>query len=328
MSGSNAINDSVLDHSITIVDVLNRSVSFSEPPKRIIAANQGAVPLLILMGAGDRIVGAPTFVMNDANLARHLPQAEAFGGSLTTVNCEQIIALKPDLVIEYVKYQPLCNQRIIDMGIPILYFNSFNIPDMRNNSEQFGILTGNADIADRYNEYLAESISALDSRIANHSGIPPRIYLEYSTDYMTFGKGSTGQDLISIIHGDNIAKDIEIEFPTITPEWIVQEDPDVMIKLVSSSSMRDNTTTLQKSYSDFVSRPGYSNLSAVKNHRVYVLSYDLILYTRQIIGINYMAKIVYPAEFSDVNPEDSLHDFAGRFHTYADQIPTVYPPLA
>jgi len=323
---SNSSHPSVAsDQPVTLVDSLNRTVTLPQIPQRIISANQGSVPTLIVMGAGDRIVGVPSFVLADTNLARHLPNAQVFAGSLQKVNCEQILALKPDVIIEYVKYPPLCNDRLEEAGIPILYFNSFDLTEIRNASRQFGLLTGNPKKSDEYIGFVDQYQSLTDSRIANYSGPAPRVYLEYSTDYMTYGKNSQGDALMANLHADNIARSIDLEFPTISPEWILQQDPDVIIKLVSSTDMRANTTTLQKSYQDLVSRPGFSNLSAVRNHRVYVISSDLVYYTRQPVGLVYLAKMIYPDQFSDVDPGQILHTYASRFQLYADNIPTVYP---
>jgi len=318
------INSGDQGQSITITDALNRSVTFNERPKRIITANQGAVPLLLVLGAGERIVGVPSFVVEDPVLAKNLPNAQIFAGSLQNVNCEQIIALKPDLVIEYIKYKPKCNDILEKAGIPILYFNSFDLPEIRSNIAQVGKLTGNQEVAQKYINFTNSCDTLLSSRITNSSEHHPRVYMEFSTDYMTYGNGSKGDTLMNLLRVENIAHNL-IEYPTITPEWILKEDPDIIIKTVSSTALRDNSTTLEDSYRSLLTRSGFSNLTAVKNHQVFVINNDLLMFTRQPAGALYLAKILYPEKYTDIDPHVFLTTYAEKFMPGSDKIPTVFP---
>ncbi|WP_319578747.1 ABC transporter substrate-binding protein [uncultured Methanospirillum sp.] len=318
------INSNDQGQSVIITDALNRSVTFNERPRRIITANQGAVPLLLVLGAGERIVGVPSFVVEDPVLAKNLPNAQIFAGSLQNVNCEQIIALKPDLVIEYIKYKPKCNSLLEKAGIPILYFNSFDLPEVRNNIAQMGKLTGDQEAAIEYINFTNSCDEILSSRINNFSDHHPRVYMEFSTDYMTYGNGSKGDTLMNLLQVENIAHNL-IEYPTITPEWILKEDPDIIIKTVSSTALRENSTTLEDSYRSLLTRSGFSNLTAVKNNQVFVINNDLLMFTRQPAGALYLAKILYPEKFSDIEPQMFLTEYAEKFMLGSDEIPTVFP---
>jgi len=321
-------NPGVTDQTVTITDSLNRTVTLMGYPQRIVAANQVVLDYLILLGAGGSVVGVPEFELENKALMGYLPNATGIGGSVANINCEQIVALKPDLVIAFAKYPPKADALLNSTHIPEVYFNNFDSPDEDDEVLELGRLVGNEKKAEEYVRFTNSSMAAIQSRLSATSGKKPRVYVEYLTDYMTYGGGSRLDRIVTFLHADNIAHNVSADYPTISSEWIIEQDPDIIIKLVSGISLRDNTTTLKDAHSGLVTRPGFSNLSAVRNHRVYVINYDMLSTTRQVPGMLYLAKMFYPAEFSDIDPYAVLNESAYRFQPGIDHISTVYPPVS
>ena len=66
-------------------------------------------------------------------------------------------------------------------------------------------------------------------------------------------------------------------------------------------------------------RPGWSNMKAVKEQQIFAVENNLLRTLRDYIVVEYIAKCLYPNEFADVDPEQELKDFSEK---YIPSIPT------
>jgi len=64
---------------------------------------------------------------------------------------------------------------------------------------------------------------------------------------------------------------------------------------------------------NFTKRPGWENLNAVKNNRVYSINHGLSRDIWDFVPIQYLAKTFYPDEFKDLDPLESFKEFHKRF---------------
>jgi iron complex transport system substrate-binding protein len=115
---------------------------------------------------------------------------------------------------------------------------------------------------------------------------------------------------------NNLAENLIGECVQVSPEWIIAQDPEIIIK----------TGGIDR-YSEIMNRQGFDQISAVRNERVYVLNSSLIYGPRDVIGRVYLAKIFYPDLFSDISPDQILDEYAGEFVPGANKTCPVYPPI-
>jgi len=106
--------------------------------------------------------------------------------------------------------------------------------------------------------------------------------------------------------GINIAKDLKGGFESVLPavdsEWVVKENPDVIIGLSWDGGYEtDDMNVLKKRYDEIVAKPGFSEINAVKNKRVYITPYINVLGPGYHIGLIQFAKWLYPEQFKDLN---------------------------
>ncbi len=314
--------------SVTLIDSLNRTITLPGHPKRIIAANGQPLDLIIAFGAGDRVVGVPQNIPNQTYLIRHMPNAVGIGGTLANVNSEKILSIHPDVVIAYSDYKPKDIQQIIDADIPIIYLNCYYVPELPAEARKLGVLLGEEEKAEEYARFVEDYLALIESRIQNQSSPHrPRVYFEAYTDYTGGGRGSYADSIITILHGENIIGDLGTDSAIVSKEWIIEQNPEIIIRTVSTSAIRE-PATLRVIHSQIMNRPGFANVSAVKNNRVYVLNSNALISPRGIAGTLYLAKALYPDLFSDIDPEAVLKEYADRFQPDGDKIVTFYPPLA
>ncbi len=57
--------------------------------------------------------------------------------------------------------------------------------------------------------------------------------MESYNDYIASGPGSGADEMCSIAGGYNIGREFNIPYPHVSPEWIVSQDPEIIIKPAS-----------------------------------------------------------------------------------------------
>ena len=78
-----------------VKDQLNRTLSFSETPKRVISLVPSQTELLVDLGLIDSLVGITKFCVHPSNLR----ESKVIVGGTKTVHVDKIASLQPDLII-------------------------------------------------------------------------------------------------------------------------------------------------------------------------------------------------------------------------------------
>jgi iron complex transport system substrate-binding protein len=128
-----------------------------------------------------------------------------------------------------------------------------------------GRLAGAEDGAQAVADAMAAAREEVRAAVA---GLPAAsTFLEiYSEPLMTAGEGTFIDDMITIAGGENIGAAAGSGFPNFSTEVLVKVDPAVYI--ADSGSMSEP--------GDISERPGFAELTAVKQGRVYVIDDNLI----------------------------------------------------
>jgi iron complex transport system substrate-binding protein len=71
--------------------------------------------------------------------------------------------------------------------------------------------------------------------------------------------------------------------------------------------------TVRAGLASYAARPGYDQLKAVRAGTVHAVDHSLVWSLRDVYGMQYMAKQLYPTEFEDIDPARGLADFHARF---------------
>ncbi|WP_321504614.1 ABC transporter substrate-binding protein [uncultured Methanoregula sp.] len=298
---------------------------YTVPVQRIIVTNANSAELLIAIGAKDRIVGISDTVKNHPVLGLQFAGVPSIG-SWQTPDVEKILSLHPDVVICYSSYLPKNIDRIASAGITILPVDCYKIDTLAADAKTLGHITGLETGSEKFVAFQEKYESLLRSRTAGmQESALPRVYFESYSDYSTLTGGSGADTLVTMAGGRNIAALLPVSSPKVNAEWLVAENPDVIIKVIATSQKDQDFKGLQEKIS---SRQNSGNISAVKNGRVYIISNDIVYGPRAIIGALYIAKILHPEKFADIIPGKILDEYAGRFAPGTNTTPCMYPPGA
>lgn len=283
------------------------------------------MPLIIACGAGDKIIGVPENNFEDPELMKDLPNAQSIG-DWQTLNTEKILSMNPDLMIAYTNWKPKNIDQFTAQNLTIIYLDCYHVNRLPNESRTLGRILGKEEEVERYAKNISDYLSLIRSRIpaATDNRSPIRAYAELYGDYQVMGNGSMGEELLTMFGIENIAHTVYLN-PKVNGEWVVREDPDVMIKIASGTNI--DYPDLHRIYEKIVSRPGFSNISAVKNHRVYVINSEAFSGARSIAGALYLAKVFYPEYFRDIDPVMVFEGYHDTFKPNINRTELFYPQL-
>jgi iron complex transport system substrate-binding protein len=275
--------------TLTFTDGLGREISLNGPAQRVISLAPSNTEILFAIGAGSQVVGRDSLSDYPAEAAN----VTDIGSSFEALNTELIVSLEPDLVLAAEINTPEQVKQLEDLGLTVYYLkNPVTLEEMYGNLEIVAQLTGREAEAAALIESLKARVAAVDEKIAPISSRPNVFYELDATDPAkpyTAGKGTFITQLIDRAGGYNIASDIE-GYPQLSLEQVVAADPAFIIL----GDARYGVTP-----ESIAQRPGWENLSAVKNGNVFPFNDDLVSRPgpRLVDALEELAKLLRPELF-------------------------------
>ncbi len=238
----------------------------------------------------NRIAGLSGKINEDKEISNIVDKAKKF--PKVEGNEEVLMSLEPDLII----VADWLSKRITDIGAITgakVYFyktpNSYE--EQKKLIRDLANLVEEKENGEKLIKNMDDRLKALQNKIAkNYKGAKPRI-LMYTSFGTTSGKNTTFNDMVKLINGVNIVAEAGIDgFKDISKEKLIELNPDIII--VPIAKKYDNVNKISKL---FFEDPGFKNVKAIKNKKVYFIQYKDITPTSQymINSIEELAKVVY-----------------------------------
>jgi iron complex transport system substrate-binding protein len=236
-------------------------------PERIVCLTEETTETLYLLGEEARIIGISGFTVRPKRARKEKPKVSAF----TDANIEQIVDLKPDLVIGFSDIQAEIAKKLIERGLTIWVNNHRSIEDTFKMIIQLGALVGKKEEAmDLLHSYQLR-IEQIKKEVKNWKR-KPTVYFEEWYDPLISGIQWV-HELIGIAGGvdvmaekamESLAKNRIIE----DASSIVAKNPDIIL-----ASWCGKKFKLDR----MLARPGWKEINAVKKEEIYEIDSSIIL---------------------------------------------------
>lgn len=298
---------------LTVADALGRTVTVPRPVRRVACVSSDALEALRILGAGDLAVAVTDTVAREPEFWGRLAALPVVG-SWQEVDLERLAALKPDLILAYAKSpgQEL-EAQLGPLGITVLRLDFYRPSTLEREIEVLGEILDRQAQARAFLDWHRAVLAKVAAARAADPNIP-RVYLESYSPFVAFGPGSGGAELARLAGAENIAKDLRVPFPQVTPEWVLHSDPDVIVKAVPFAVYGDNgRPRMEKALDEVRGRQGWGNMRAVRQGRVCVLSGDLSSGPPLAVGAAWLAKWLHPATARDLDPAALHREYLRRF---------------
>ena len=240
---------------------VNSEVQLNKPAQRIIALSPHSVELLYAIGAGDRIVGTVDY----ADYPKEALKIKRIG-SYAGIQIEQVLALKPDLIIAWKSGNKSADlAKLESLGLNVFYTHPKNISQISGDLKILGEMTGLQDNAKKIIDLLAVKYKKIKDQYSSKK--PVNIFYQLWHDPLTsVGANNWIESLISDCGGANIFNDSKAPYPLISFESVLVKNPEVIIIPHHSGSAEVKSEMWKK----------WPEITAVKKQRVFTLNGDLL----------------------------------------------------
>jgi len=306
--------------AIETTDALGRQVTVATPVRRIVALNSDSLEILRLLKAQDRIVGVYTEIDREPAFWGALTALPKIGG-WRTPNLEAIADLAPDLVLTYSRNPgEEFDRKMAALGIPVLRLDFYRLATLENEVKRLGELLGKIDEARAFCDWHASHLALIRNRVAQVSHHPD-VYIESYSDLSTVGPASGAHEMCLLAGGRNIAEDTVLPYPKVTPEWVLAQNPEIIVKAAAWSNgyQAGDASGFNARRDAIMKRPVWSTIPAVQNGRVHVMDSAIWTGPRALIGVAWLAHWFYPQRFADVDPNRWHEAYLERFQGIACQ---------
>ena len=275
--------------TLTFTDGLGREISLNGPAQKVISLAPSNTEILFAIGAGSQVVGRDQLSDYPAEAAN----VTDIGSPFEALNTELIVSLKPDLVLAAQINTAEQVKQLEDLGLTVYYLNNpLTLEEMYGNLEIVAQLTGHEMEAAALIESLKARVAAVDENIAPLSSRPSVFYEMDGSDPAkpwTAGKDTFITQLIERAGGYNIASDID-SYAQLSLEQVVAADPNFIILGDAAYGITPES---------IASRPGWENLSAVKNNQIFPFDDNLVSRPgpRLVDALEELAKLLRPELF-------------------------------
>jgi len=225
-----------------------------EPASRIVALSPHSVEMLFSIGAGDRIVGTVSYA-DYPEAAKSIPRIGSYHG----IQIENLLALKPDLVIGWKNGNKASDlSKLESLGLNMVYSQPKMIPDILKELVELGKLTGTEEKARErlINKYRARQPVSV-------------FYQVWHDPLQSVGKDSWVESLIRDCGGKNIFSQSKAPYPHVSIESVLVKNPKVII-IPGHSGDQDKFPEKRAIWSK------WSEIAAVKTDRIFPMNGDLL----------------------------------------------------
>lgn len=286
-----AVSPTAAPMAISVTDVAGRKVTLAGIPQRIISLAPSNTEILFALDLGSKVVAVDDFSDYPVE-AKALPK---IGGSSGKYNFEQIVALKPDLILAAEITSPEAIQKLQDLKltVAVISVTKTSFSSILNDITLVGQMTGQVAQAQGVTRAMQQKFDTIKAQVAT-AKTQPRVYWELDASDpakpFTVGPGNFVNDLITLAGGVNVFGTASKPYPQISIEQVVTANPEVII--LSDAAYGITVESVLK-------RSGWENIDAVQKKQVFPIDSNLTNRPgpRIVDGFEAVAKLIHPELF-------------------------------
>lgn len=228
------------------------------------------------IGAIDTLVGVSRYAKVPAEIPKRIENGtlKTVGG-FSDIQLENILALKPDLVLTASTLQQQLHEQLLKRGVASIHMDEKNIQGIFSKFRQLGEKLNRRDSAESMITRINNAVEMVKKDVA---GKPhTKVYYELNYYYKCVpGRDSPITELMKLAGAEPIFSERDGNSPLVSWQEVIEANPDVILvptwpnaspPVFTGSDKGSGTTTLEEIYA----RPEAEKINAIKHGRVWFI---------------------------------------------------------
>jgi len=290
----------------TVTDSTGTKVTIPADPQRIVALRSMQAEMVVVLGAGDKLVGIDDMTKQGVGYglftSELMPSLKELPAPVSgkTLNKEALLALNADVVLfgGYGRIAWVKEVRDLNETCVVAHFEE--IGNFTRDLKIIGQVVGAEEKADEICENLDEIVAEVREKVKD---VPESekvsVYFCSNDVYHVYGGLTFEHSQILSAGGTNVAKEITVWTPEVSPEQLIAWNPEVIFTLQSVD------------IDAILNDPKIQQVEAVKNKRIYAIPESGWDYgsLRSIFAIKWMSSKLYPELWAGHNITNEAREF-------------------
>lgn len=335
-------------YPLTLTDTAGQTVTIKQEPKRIVVQDGRDILTLALLDRADpftRLVAWNNLLKKSDGetwkiLQSKWPEANNIidmgFSDKGEINLESVIAKHPDLMVAQLRSKPSLSQTgVLDklqaLNIPVLFIDTMLKP-VENTPKSISLLGETLNRESEAKQYTDFYQQRYQSILDKTKTVEPKplVFIEAKAglnglESCCFTHAHVGWGgMIEAIGARNVGSAL---LPGATGdvslEKVISMKPDAYIVSGSQWASKTNAAVpfgygvtqqqVDDAFNRMKQRPGFAQVSAVKDGRFYGIYHNFYNHPYNIVGLEYLAKFIYPNQFKDLDPAKTYSEILSRF---------------
>ena len=264
------------------VENFDQVTEYTEKPERVVALTLNSAEILAALGEADRLVG---IAVNNNTVEDVLPEyAEAIKAvpvpeqiNTGIPSLEGLLGLSPDLIVANSYYFNVPTFGTLEdyagNGICFYvpegsYLEKVTVENTYNDIRNLGKIFGKTEDAEKLIQNMKERISGVQNTVEGQEPVRVMMFDSLNEDLLCVAGGSgLAQNLVELAGGRNVFSNLDGQFPTVSLEDIIKEDPEVIV----IHNYTIDPADAQSKIDYLKNAEEMASVSAVKNNRIVVI---------------------------------------------------------
>lgn len=292
---SNTIKKDAISYTVT--DSTGIKINFAKKPERIVSMSISTDEILVDLVDSKRIVGFSRLV-DVPGISNVIEQARTVKGRVHSGNTENIISLRPDLIIAPDFTPKELIQTLRDMGINVyLYRTPHTISEIKNIIKDIANVVGENPKAEVIIGKMDEKLSMVKSKTGNIGYTDQKRIILMDTNGAFYMPNSSFSNISRHAGARDATQELGYDKNCIlSQEEIVRLNPDVFVLSDWNYDGKHDNNVMKQ---ELVTNPSYQTTKAGKNKAVVSISAARLLSLSQYTAdaVVDLAKVIYPERF-------------------------------
>ncbi len=242
-------------------DDLGNAVSVALPVNKAVSLAPNLTEIIYFIEAENKLAANTTYC-NFPPQAKNKPKI----GDLLSVDYEQLLKIKPDIVLMTVEgNQKAQYEKIKNLGFPVFVSNPRSFSGILKTIRDFGKIFGKKEIAELKAKQLQAEFDSLTAEI-NFRENKTALFLISVNPLIAAGENTFINEYLKAFGIKNSLHETKSSYPVINTEEILKENPDYIIVPSNQKKFFDEKISANKVL---------QNVNAVKNGKIIVVNPDL-----------------------------------------------------